>query len=129
MNTVTIRTALNLPASTSESPILNDENYRLVLKAKIIQNKWRGTKHELYQFWAQYFPNNPILIADNQDMTMTVQVVGMTGLRQELVENGYIVPKPAGVRVNYVFAGEPVFAYDFDTEFLGGYDRGAWASI
>src|SRR5690606_18608931 len=118
----------NLPANSSQSPILDDENYRLILKAKIIQNKWRGTKKELYNFWSQYFPSNPILIQDNQDMTMNVQVVGMTGLKKELVENGYIVPKPAGVRVNHVFADEPVFAYDFDTEFLGGYGRGAWAS-
>jgi hypothetical protein len=118
MNTATTLTPLNLPANSSQSPILDDENYRLILKAKIIQNKWRGTKKELYNFWSQYFPSNPILIQDNQDMTMNVQVVGMTGLKKELVENGYIVPKPAGVRVNYVFADEPVFAYDFDTEFL-----------
>lgn len=125
-NSVTLLSKLELPQSGT-SPVLNDENYRLILKAKIIQNKWRGTKKELYDFWSQYFPSNPILIHDNQDMTMNVLVVGMTGLNKELVENGYIVPKPAGVQVNYIFANEPVFAYDFNSDYLAGYSRGVWA--
>lgn len=121
---------VNFQPSGGVSPVLTDENYRLVLKAKIILNQWKGTLGELYSFWNQYFPDNPILVQDNQDMTMNVLVVGMApGIQQELVENGYIVPKPAGVLVNYTFASDPVFAYDYDNTYLSGYDVGYWSSF
>lgn len=116
--------------SGGADPVLSDDNYRIVLKAKIIQNLWKGTKEEIYNFWQIFFPTTPVLIVDNQDMSMDVLVIGMApGIQQELVENGYFVPKPAGVRINYTFSTDPIFAFDYDTDYLKGWDLGEWAPV
>jgi hypothetical protein len=129
MNSATPLTVLNIDIGPEVSPILGDENYRMVLKAKIIENQWKGTKQEIYDFWDQFFPANPILILDNQDMTMDIIIYGMApGIQQDLVRNGYIVPKPAGVGINYNFPTQPLFAYEYETPYLAGYDIGYWAT-
>lgn len=87
------------------SPVLDDYNYRMILKAKIAKNQWDGTTPDIYDIWNDIFPNYNLFIADNQDMTMTAKVIGITSiLQQNLVQNGYVVPKPSGVNVNYQFA-------------------------
>lgn len=116
--------------SDMSSPVLDDDNYRIILKSKIIRNLWHGTKPELYDFWQQFFPTIPLLILDNQDMSMDVLVIGMApGIQQDLVEHGYFVPKPAGVRINYFFSTDPIFAFDLDTDYLKGWDLGYWAEV
>ncbi len=122
-NTVTRLTHLSTDhESGSTGPSLNDDNYRLVLKAKIIHNQWKGTKKELYDFWALYFPLNPILLQDNQDMSMDVTIYGMESqLQQDLVRYGYIFPKPAGVRINFNFPNEAVFAFGYDNQYMKGW--------
>jgi hypothetical protein len=141
------------------SPVLSDAYYRIVLTAKIILNHWDGTKDQIYDFWAAFFPQYPVLILDNQDMTMSVLVVGMpnnldgsaeyaydsdtdslkgydlgyweplSSLLRGLVTHGYFVPKPAGVRVEYSFMDDPAFSYDLNTDLMKGYDDGTWVSF
>jgi hypothetical protein len=119
---------VNFEPSDSSSPILNDDNYRIVLKAKIIQNQWKGTTKEIYDFWTQNFPDQALIIKDNQNMSMDVAIFGLApGLQQDLVSNGYYMPKPAGVKVNYTFATDPIFAWDLNTDYFKGYDEGYWA--
>lgn len=141
------------------SPVLGDDNYRLVLKARILRNQWKGTKQEIYDFWQKHFPNSPALIQDNQDMTMTVLVVGMSnettgvpffgldeedatvkgfdegycdtfvGLTRKLVLEGYFVPKPAGVKTTYLFMNNPVFGFDVENSLIKGLDEGYIAAF
>lgn len=113
---------------TYDSPILQDDMYRLVLRAKIIQNQWGGTVQEVYNFWTEWFPSYPISIVDNQDMTMDVTLAGIDSpMLEDLVNNGYIVPKPAGVAFNYNLVGGPFFGYGYDTDVITGYG-GNWYS-
>lgn len=116
-----------------EVATLDDDIYRIALKARILINNWHGTIKEVYDFWGKFLPAYTIAILDNQDMTMTVFVAGMPlgfgstlSLLREMTVHGYFVPKPAGVRVNYVFIDEPLFAYNADLEFLKGYNAGHW---
>ena len=112
------------------SPVLTDDNYRIVLKAKAIQNQWSGQKGQLLNFFSRVFPTNPIFLTDNQDMTMSVVVIGFSaGIQQDLVSNGYFIPKPSGVRITYTFTSVPLFAYDYDTTYFKGYDAGSWAGL
>ena len=109
-----------------ESPLMDDETYRMVIKAKIIQNCWKGTLEELYEQWNVLFPDIKIQIQDMQYMTFNVVIVGaFTSLMRELILNGYIVPKPEGVRINLMTitdtTGLPLFAYDLDTLNYSGY--------
>ena len=112
---------------SGDSPLMNDSTYRMVIKAKIIQNTWKGTLDELYEAWAVLFPEvRYFQIQDLQDMTYNVVIMGaFTPLERELIANGYIIPKPEGVRINLLTitdtSGLPLFAYDMDTYLLSGY--------
>ena len=112
---------------SGDSPLMNDSTYRMIIKAKIIQNTWKGTLDELYEAWAVLFPEvRYFQIQDLQDMTYNVVIMGaFTPLERELIANGYIIPKPEGVRINLLTitdtSGLPLFAYDMDTYLLSGY--------
>ena len=106
---------------------LDDETYRLLLRAKIGANHWDGTlgasKAILDSIFANItatgtpydsggFGEGPyggesgstiLSIKDNQDMTMTIVVSGVppSALFLALLTGGYIPIKPAGVTVDY----------------------------
>lgn len=106
---------------------LNDDDYRFLLKAKIIMNNWDGTIPSLYDKWNLIFPGMVINIYDDQDMSMTITLGGnITNLQRFLVVNGYIIPRPAGVKINYYFGPLPVFGYGFDNTIISGYNKGNW---
>ena len=89
------------------SSILDDTYYRLLLKAKIVWNQWKGTLPEFYTAWQEIFPNGNLLILDNQDMSMDVIVSGdFSVLEKDLIYNGLVVPKPEGVRINYIIIAQ-----------------------
>jgi hypothetical protein len=82
------------------SPTLSDDNYRIALKAKVIQNGWDGTIPSIYSIWYSLFSDLTMNIVDNQNMTMSVLIDSNTQMDTvitEMIAAGYIVPKPAGV--------------------------------
>lgn len=83
------------------SPILNDDYYRMILRAKVLKNQWKGTISNFYSFWSVLFKNQPlsIYLVDNQDMNPVVVIWDSqtTLMIQDLLTNGYIIPKPAGL--------------------------------
>lgn len=112
--------------------LLPDDSYRILLKAKIAANRWDGSIPGAYAVWAAAFGDaSQIVIQDNQDMTMTVGIVGppVSAVTRALITGGYIPLKPAGVRVNYVLAPDdgPLFAWDVpDGATLAGWETGRW---
>jgi hypothetical protein len=110
-----------------ESPLLGDDTYRMLIKATIIKNTWKGKLEDLYSAWRTVFPNTKLFqIQDLQDMTFNVVIAGaFTSLERELIAKGYIIPKPEGVRINLLTitdtTGLPLFAYDLDTLQFSGY--------
>lgn len=110
------------------SPVLDDTTYRLYIKAKIAANQWDGTITTLYPIWQQLFPGGNLIIADNQNMTATIFVSGsFTSIIQDLITNGYIIPRPEGVQYTYVFADLPAFGFDLDNAYIAGFDVGKWS--
>ncbi len=85
------------------NPVMDDETYRLVLKAKVAMNNWDGKTESAYEIWDNTFKDIGLQIQDNQDMSMTAYVTGYVNqIRQDLIQHGYIVPKPEGVKINYI---------------------------
>lgn len=85
------------------NPVLDDDTYRLVLKAKVAMNNWDGTIPQMYEIWDNIFKDIGLQIQDNQDMSFNAYITGYVNqIRQDLIQHGYIVPKPEGVRVNYI---------------------------
>jgi hypothetical protein len=80
------------------SPVLDDETYRVLLRARIGQNHWDGKIGSAMDLWSKIFPGGRLTINDHQDMTATVIYSGaFTPMIKDLIEHGYMVPRPEGV--------------------------------
>jgi hypothetical protein len=118
---------VNFDPTDGSSAILNDDYYRIILKSKVITNQWNGTTSVLISKLKELLPSIKIIILDNQNMTFGVSVVGMISqLLKDLFLNGYIIPKPQGVRITYTFSNYLIFGYDTENSYIAGYDEGIW---
>lgn len=112
---------------TTGSPVLDDDTYRLLLKARIVANHWDGRVQSLYEAWSVLFPGGQIIVEDGQDMSATITMSGtFTSIIEDLINHGYIVPKPQGVRYTYGFGDLPFFGFDRDDAYISGLDTGHW---
>ena len=121
----------HLPTQDADIPsTLSDESYRFVLKAKIMKNHWDGTRKSIDTIFKTMFPGCPYDIVDNQDMTMNIMIIApeMSDEKIALIFNGFIVPKPAGVKLVYQIMISAIFGWDKDTSFIKGWDTGTWAN-
>jgi len=113
---------------------LPDDVYRRILKVKVLSNQWNGTMSDAKLMYDIIFADTgaKVVIADNQDMTMTVGFVGLPSspVYMALLRLGEMFIKPAGVRIDfYLYSSEPtekLFAWDSDSDRLGGWDEGYW---
>lgn len=98
--------------------ILTDPYYRMLLKAQISLNNWDGSVEGIKTIWESVFPEYEIQIVDNQNMTMEARIIGLQQFfDSELVQHGYITPKPMGVGMEYTV----VMSIEVNAElFLGG---------
>ena len=111
------------------SPVLDDGTYRLAIRARVATNGWDGTIATIPAIWNSLFAGQPIylLLHDNQDMTMTATVIGMTStIEQDLVNNGMLLPKPEGVLLQTATPANKVFGYGLESSAFGGYSEGYW---
>ncbi|WP_303678327.1 DUF2612 domain-containing protein [Ralstonia mannitolilytica] len=113
---------------------LDDATFRTLIRAKIAANSWDGTIPGAAAAYANLFNGSGsyIFIQDNQDMTMTVGVSGAipSALLRALFSGGYLPLKPEGVHVNYLVPSAnntPLFGFDVQNQFIGGFDTGSWA--
>lgn len=114
--------------SDGVSPVLDDATYRLYIKAKIAQNQWDGTLVGLYPIWGQLFPGGQIIILDNQNMSVDITLTGaFTSITQDLITNGYVIPRPEGVLYTFVFGTLPFFGFGSSPGFIAGFGIGHWA--
>lgn len=110
------------------SSLLSDDNYRVVLKAKVIKNQWKGTINNFYSFWQVLFGDSlNIFIIDNQDMDPVAIVWDnqISQMIQDLLENNYIIPKPAGLGLT-VRRVDPSTLFGFSGSGLNGFDQGVF---
>lgn len=124
---VGVKRLLDFIPSGGESPLLNDDTYRFLIKATIIKNTWKGKLEDLYSAWRVLYPESKLFqIQDLQDMTFNVVIAGaFSSLQKELISKGYIIPKPEGVRIRLMTitdtSGYPLFSYDLNTLYFSGY--------
>ena len=113
---------------TSGSPVLGDADYRTLLLAKVYLNVWDGRVDTLQPLWQNIFPGGTILIEDGQNMSATIVLSGsFTSLAQQMITNGMIIPRPAGVLFTYSFATLPIYGFDTNNGFVAGWDTGKWS--
>lgn len=107
---------------------LNDEDFRTYIKAISIFKNWDGTLGQIKEKFLQLFPGSIFVIKDNQDMSIEYEIINPTysDVVGELIVNGFIIPKPSGVKVNYSQITGYVFGYDEETDTIRGYNEGYW---
>lgn len=112
---------------------LDDETYRLVIRAKIGANHWDGTLESTRDILNTIFRGGTyVFVQDNQDMTMTVGIAGIipSAVFLALLSNGFIPLKPEGVRIRFTIVtshnGSPLFGMDVNNDLIAGFDTGAW---
>jgi Protein of unknown function (DUF2612) len=106
--------------------VLDDNTYRILLKATIAKNQWNGQVDSLYAIWSSLFPGGQIQIEDNQNMTAFITVSGsFTSIISQLITNGFIIPRPQGVQYTITAgASLPMFGVDRNDQFIAGADTG-----
>ena len=132
---VGISRQVDFEPTDGSGPVLNDSVYRKLIKCTIAKNQWDGKIESLQPIWKSVEPGAVIMVLDNQNMTMGVSVFGtIDSTFRDLVENGYIVPKPQAVRINsvlYAVNGHPMpaFGFDMDDDNVSGFDKGTWVVV
>lgn len=117
---------------------LDDFHYRLLIKARILNNVWNGSIENAYELasivFSQY--NLVLFIEDYADLSMGIGLAG-TGIIDSvifaLLTEGYFRIKPAGVRIRNYFTASvpgPLFAFDLNDGInFAGFDSGVWAKV
>lgn len=112
---------------------LDDETYRQLLYAKIAANNWDGTTEGAAAALETFFqdPDTKMFVEDKGDGTMVFGISGKVpnALFLVLFSRGYIPLKPSGVTAHYLVTSvnnTPMFGFDVDNEFIGGFDAGSW---
>ncbi|MDL2289084.1 DUF2612 domain-containing protein, partial [Oscillospiraceae bacterium OttesenSCG-928-F05] len=67
---------LTFEPQNAPSALLSDDDYRLIIRARISLNQWDGSTAGIYQLWADIFPEATIEVVDKQDMSMAIRVYG-----------------------------------------------------
>lgn len=110
---------------------LNDDDYRTLLRAKILANHWDSTNTQLQVILASLFPGTGVSLfaVDNQDMSMTIYVTAgtLTPTQLALVKSGLLVPRPEGVLINGVIVlTGPVFGVGLENSTVAGVGVGSF---
>lgn len=86
-----------VPASGDR--VMDDDEFRLVLKLTIAQNTWDGTLGSIKSIYANALGSNvSIKYVDNQDMSVTINVYGDITTREiEILDSAGLLLVPAGV--------------------------------
>lgn len=118
-----------LPAVIEDvPPVLSNETFQKILRSKILASKWDGTISGLENILSSIYPDLQYEFIDNQDMSYDINIVDpqASDVDVALLLNGYILPKPSGVRVNYAIVVDSVFGWDLNTLSINGWDLSKW---
>ncbi|VVD29149.1 DUF2612 domain-containing protein [Paraburkholderia dioscoreae] len=112
---------------------LDDETYRMLIRARIGANHWDGTAETSVAILRSIFDTSSrVFIQDHDDMSISICIAGSppNALSLALLKGGYIPLKPETVRVNTVvvttLTGAPLFGFDMDNDLVAGFETGAW---
>lgn len=114
---------------------LDDDTYRLLIRAKIAANHWDGTLNGSAAILRLIFGDDThVFIQDNGDMSMDIGVSGArpSAIFLALLTGGYLPIKPEGVRVNYYVVPDedgPLFGFDVGNQYISGFDGGIWGQL
>ena len=114
---------------------LIDADYQILLKGKIGSNNWNGTIKDAFVKLTNIFgeTGSVLFMIDNQNMSMIIAIAGdvPSDAFKAALSGGYMQVRPCGILAEYLYPtepGGPLFGFDVDNEFIGGFDHGVWSS-
>lgn len=86
----------------SDSVRLSDEDYRFLIKCRILKNYQTGTLDNIIEA-CHFIFGSECIVTDNYNMTVTVQIPRkhITQFKQFAVDHLDILPRQAGVKIHY----------------------------
>lgn len=116
---------------------LPDDYYRVLIKVRILNNHWNGSKPDAYVLVNAIFSvlGYTFFIEDPCNLTVNLGLIGTgppSGIVQALLTSGKFNIKPATIRIaNYIYQTTtgPLFAFDINNAHFSGFDIGGWANI
>ncbi len=101
---------------------LSLEQKRLVVQMRYFQLTTRGAVTEINEFFAGLFPDGPVYVDDNLDMTADYFFTfSPSSQLQFIFENYDILPRPAGVGINILVQVKDSFGFEtFHLNFENG---------
>ena len=86
------------PASGSRS--LADEDFRLLIRARILQDHWDGSNAGLITILHTLFPDSDVAVSDEQDMNIKITApASLSAIRKEMLEAGLLIPSVPGIQL------------------------------
>lgn len=135
--------SVNVP--NQQLTALPDDEFRILLKVRILNNFWDGSLPSLYNILQVLLNPNPQsnlgygqqiypFVQDNNDLSIYFGFTreAPTPVVQALLTQGELDIKPAGVLIrNYVYPTQngPIFAFDVDNQYFAGLDYGVWGAF
>ncbi len=120
------------PFDPSAGPVLlNDEDYRRLIRTKILVNQWDGSFEQMSAIWDRFLPDGRSgIVVDDQNMTIRLGFEGgpLNPLQLAILQIGLPMIKPSGVRIAEVFSAsddQPIFAWDDGP----GWDSSSWSIL
>lgn len=111
---------------------LDDDEYRWLLRARILSNQWDGTIESAQAAFGEYFIHYGFktLVNDTHDMSYEVLALGRApaGLQLFVFYLDYITIHPGGIKVRYFIPsieGMPYVGCDIENTYMLGIDAGA----
>lgn len=78
----------------------SDDMYRLFLKSRILMFQMDGSIYKINQYINYLFPNKPIYVIDNYNMTISITFYYTpTSEEWQLLNNPDFLPRPSGVKI------------------------------
>lgn len=115
--------------SGNVSPIMEDANYRLILRAAVAKQHFDGTVPGLYDVLQTVLGSTGLyfVAVDNQDMSVTMIVFGkVSSLVKDELQQGMVIPRPEGVSMTINVTANKVFAWGIENEVFGGWGESTW---
>lgn len=116
--------------STGESTRLSDEDFRFMIKAKILKNYQIGAIEDITNSVSFLFGRDARII-DNYDMTMTAIIPStvMTPFKKYAIENLDILVRPVGVMYKYVIIEPAKYFGFYEDRYASGFDEGVFVEF
>jgi hypothetical protein len=116
---------------------LPDTYYRILIKVRILNNQWDGSKPMAYTLMNAIFGplGYSIYIEDNANLTMNLGLVTagpQSAIALALLTSGKFNIKPATIRIAYYInqsVAGPIFGFDINNSLIAGFDTGGWGSL